>query len=91
MPVALHGLSKSQLALTGEIAAELLRIITQPQLCLSLNRCAVHTLWNNNSDLIKQTRRERRIRAAQRTQPPSTKFAAKQLGVHKFTYNATLQ
>jgi len=28
----------------------------QPQFCLNLNRCAVHTLWNSG-DLIKQTQR----------------------------------
>ena len=52
---------KTQLVLTNEIVTELFNLSTQLQFCLNLNRCAIHTLWNNG-DLIKQTHRECRLR-----------------------------
>jgi len=47
---------KTQLVLTNETVTELFNLSTQLQFCLNLNRCAIHTLWNNG-DLIKQTQR----------------------------------
>jgi len=51
----------TQLVLAKEIAKELFKLSAQPQFCLHLNCCAVHTS-RNNGDLIKQTHRERRLR-----------------------------
>jgi len=51
---------ENPLALTNETATELFKLSPQPQFYLNLNRCAVHTSWNNG-DLIKQTHRERRL------------------------------
>ena len=47
---------KIHLVLAKEIATELFKLSAQPQFCLHLNRCAVHTS-RNNSDLIKHTQR----------------------------------
>jgi len=56
LPLVPGYVKKTQLALTNEIATELFKLSTQPQFCLKLICCAVHTSWNNG-DLIKQTRR----------------------------------
>jgi len=71
---------KTQLVLTKEIVAELFILNNQLQLCLNRNRCTVHTSWNN-SDLIKQTGKECRLGAKQKT---CIKFAAemKDLKLH---------
>jgi len=55
---------KIHLVLAKEIATELFKLSAQPQFCLHLNRCADHTS-RNNSDLIKQTHRERRLEYCQ--------------------------
>ena len=61
--VALHKVAlvlghvrKAQLILTSKILTTFIRLSAQLQLWLNLNRCAVHTLWNNG-ELIKQTYR----------------------------------
>jgi len=71
---------KTQLVLTKEKVAEFFILSTQLQLCLNLNRCTVYTSWNN-SDLIKQTDKEWRLGAKQKT---CIKFAAemKDLQIH---------
>jgi len=56
--VTLEKPNKSQLA---KYRHNLIRLSAQPQLWINLNPCAANTLWNN-SDLIKQTQRECRLR-----------------------------
>ena len=46
------------MVVANELATELFNLSAQPQFCLNLNRCGVHTSWNDG-DLITQTHRER--------------------------------
>jgi len=65
---------KGHLVIIDKIAPECLYSV-QPQLSLNLNCRAVYTS-RYNGDLIKQTHRERKLRAKPRTQPTCTKFVA---------------